>query len=119
MRPSWLLIFNKLSGVIVFDMPTQDKHPSHIRSAGQFNALVLSTCESPITHENPTTPEYITASTHKLATPSTYKLKNTSTQKLINSKTYHPINAQTYHSINLQTQKLFNSRAHQLINSKA
>ena len=68
-------------------MPTQDKHPSHIRSAGQFNALVLSTCESPITHENPTTPEYIIASTYKLTTPSIYKLKNFSIHELINSST--------------------------------
>ena len=76
-------------------MPTQDKHPSHIRSAGQFNTLVLSACKNPITHENPTTPEYITASTykltnsstHKLTTPSIFKLKNLSIHELINSST--------------------------------
>ena len=74
-------------------MPTQDKHPPHIRSAGQFNALVLSTCESPITHDNPTTPEYIIASTYKLTTPSIYKLKSSSTYKLKNLSTHIPTNA--------------------------
>ena len=74
-------------------MPTQDKHLSHIRSAGQFNALVLSTCESPITHDNPTTPEYIIASTYKLTTPSVYKLKSSSTYKLKNLSTHIPTNA--------------------------
>ena len=90
-------------------MPTQDKHPSHMRSAGQFNALVLSTCKNPITHENPTIPEYITPSTHKLAIPSTYKLKNSSTQKLINPSTHKLTTPSIY--------KLKNFSIHELIDS--
>ena len=49
-------------------MPTQDKHPSHTRSAGQINSLAYKLTKT-------ATPEYINSSTCKLKDSSTQKLK--------------------------------------------
>ena len=76
-------------------MPTQDKHPSSYTKCRTNQRTGLSTCESPITHDNPTTPEYIIASTYKLTTPLIHKLKSSSTYKLKNLSTHNPTNAST------------------------
>ena len=65
----------------------------------------------PITHENPTTPEDITASTYKLKNSSTHKL-TTQTTPDTSSSTYKPINSQTqketppHQLVSSQTHKL-------------
>ena len=54
-------------------MPTQDKHSSHIRSAGQINSLAYKLVK---TQQLPNTP------THKLTNSLTHQLTNSKTQKL-------------------------------------
>ena len=65
-------------------MPTQDKHSSHIRSAGQINSLPYKLTKTP------TNPEYINSPTHQLKAQNTetYKLKNSQAQQLTNSKSH-------------------------------
>ena len=73
----------------------------------------------PITHESPTTPEYITASTYKLKKSSTHKLTTQTTPEYINSSTYRLINSQTqketptHQLVSSQTHKF---QTHQLTN---
>ena len=66
----------------------------------------------PITHESPTTPEYITASTYKLKNSSTHKLTTQTTPEYINSSTYKPINSQTQKKP--PTHQLVSSQTHKL-----
>ena len=66
----------------------------------------------PITHESPTTPEYITASTYKLKKSSTHKLTTQTTPEYINSSTYKPINSQTQKET--PTHQLVSSQTHKL-----
>jgi hypothetical protein len=88
-------------------MSTQDKHPSHIPSAGQNNPLV-----------------YKLAKANNPREPNNYRIHyhiNLQTQKLINSQTYHPnnsryINSSTYNPINSQTQK--KTPTHQRVSSQ-
>jgi len=62
-------------------MPTQDKHPSHIRSAGQINSLVINS-RKPNNYR-----------IHHPITLQIQKLINTLTQKLANPKAPKPINS--------------------------
>ena len=60
-------------------IPTQDKHPSHIRSVGQINSLAYKfTKKQQIPNE----------STHQLIGSPTYKLKKSSTYNLIKPPTH-------------------------------
>ncbi|MGP1468653.1 MAG: hypothetical protein ACTTJY_04795, partial [Hoylesella shahii] len=56
-------------------MPTQDKHPSHTRSAGQIN---------PLTHQ---LQKNTNSSTQKIKKHPTHQLKNSPTPKNTNSST--------------------------------
>ena len=66
-------------GFVISVMPTQDKQPSHIRSAGQINSLAYKLVK---TQQLPNT------STHQLINSSTHQLINSSTHQLINSSTH-------------------------------
>ena len=71
----------------------------------------------PITHENPTTPEYITASTYKLKKSSTHKLTTQTTPEYINLQTHQLTNSKkppTHQLVSSQTHKF---QTHQLTNS--
>ena len=48
-------------------MPTQDKHPSHTRSAGQIKLLAFKLTKGP---------QFPNTSTYKLENPQTHQLKN-------------------------------------------
>lgn len=93
--------------LVDFGISTQDKHPSHIPSAGQNNPLV-----------------YKLAKDNNPREPNNYRIHhhiNLQTQKNINSQTYHPnnsryINSSTYNPINSQTQK--ETPTHQLVSSQ-
>ena len=98
--------------LVDFGMSTQDKHPSHIPSAGQNNPLV-----------------YKLAKDNNPREPNNYRIHhhiNLQTQKNINSQTHHPnnsryINSSTYNPINSQTQKKrqpINVSAHKHTSSK-
>ena len=93
--------------LVVFGMSTQDKHPSHIPSAGQNNPLVYKLAKA----NNPREPNNSRIH-HRI---------NLQTQKIINSQTYHPNNSRIHQLINLQTHQLTNSKkppTHQLVSSQ-
>ena len=93
---------------VISVMPTQDKHSSHIQSAGQINSLAYKLVK---TQQLPNSP------THKLTNSSTHQLTNSSTHQLINSPTHQLTNSPTHQLTNSPTHQLINSSTHQLINS--
>jgi len=66
-------------------MPTQDKHPSHIRSAGQINSLAYKLTKN---QQLPnTSPNHLTNSeTHQHINSKTCQPKSSKTHQLISSK---------------------------------
>jgi len=107
--------------LVVFGMSTQDKHPSHIPSAGQNNPLVYKLAKA----NNPREPNNSRIH-HRI---------NLQTQKIINSQTYHPNNSRIHQLTDSSTHKLKktanpstcqltntqvpNSSTYKLINSKS
>ena len=84
---------------VIFGMPTQNKHSSRIRSAGQNNSLA-----------------YKLAKAQQLPKTSTHQLTNTSTHKL--AKTQQPPKTSTHQLTNTSTHKLTDPPIHQLISSQ-
>jgi len=72
----------------------------------------LTNSRKPITHDSPTTPEYINSSTYKLKNSSTHKLTTQTTPEYINSSTYKLINSQTQKKT--PTHQLVSSQTHKL-----
>ena len=78
-------------GLVVFVMPTQDKHSSHIRSSGLINLLA-----------------YKLMQTQQLSNTSTRQLTNSRNHKLIISPTHQFTNSPTHQLVNLPTCQLIN-----------
>ena len=93
---------------VISVMPTQDKHSSHIQSAGQINSLAYKLVK---TQQLPNTP------THQFINSTTHQLTNSQIHQLINSPTHKFKNSSTHHLINSSTHQLTNSPTHQLTNS--
>ena len=93
---------------VILVIPTQDKHPFHVRSVGQIDQLTykLTNCQ-----QLPNT------STHKLTVSSTYNLFNVQTYKLTNSSTHNLFNVQTYQLTTSSTHNLINVQAYKLTTS--
>jgi len=85
--------------LVIFGMPTRNKHSSRIRSAGQNNSLA-----------------YKLAKAQQLPKTSTHQLTNTSTHKLM--KAQQPRKTSTHQLTNSSTHKLSTPPNHQLISSQ-
>ena len=76
---------------VIFGMPTQNKHSSRIRSAGQNNSLVYKRAKA---QQPPKT------STHQLTNTSTHKLSTPPNHQLISSQNHNPTSLSTYKPTN-------------------
>ena len=79
--------------LVIFGMPTQNKHFSRIRSAGQNNSLA-----------------YRRAKAQQLPNAATHQLTNTSTHKLSTPPNHQLISSQNHNSTSLSTYKPTNSK---------
>ena len=122
MRPSLPLIFLSIERRLVILGCQHKINTPLIYQVQDKTTRWFTNSRRPITHESPTTPEYITASTYKLKKSSTHKLTTQTTPEYINSSTYRLINSQTQKNrqpINLSahkhtSSKLINLQTHQL-----
>ena len=77
---------------VIFGMPTQNKHSSHIRSAGQNNSLAYKRAKAQQL-QNAATHQLTNTSTHKLTTPSIHQLISSQNHNSTSLSTYKPTNS--------------------------